>query len=122
MTGGIDREEKRRKGHASSTKTIDFKWRLGDKTVFASHKYPKESGGAQENQYQDLRAFVAEANHSLQPSQLFIAIADGEHYQRRDSEAQTSRLERLKQEANNSKGVYACSIDELPALLARLKG
>ena len=117
VNGGImTKEEIKNTGISTQTKTIDFQWSYKNKTFYASHKYTKESGGAQHLQYKDLEGFISEANKSGQKNIFFIAVADGKFYQTTETSSET-RLNKLKTEANNSKGVYACSINELKAVL-----
>ena len=114
----MDKKEKQGKGFNIETKTIDFQWDYKEKRFYASHKYTKESGGSQDNQYRDLESFIKKANQSTKTTEYFIAIADGEYYQqKKDSK---KKIDLLKDEANSNKGVYACSIDELPDLLQKI--
>ena len=107
----MSRAELARHGGRSGAKTVDFTWEVGKTRVYASHKYTKEEGGAQDNQYQDLQQFIKEARDSSLKSTVFIAIADGPYYKGR-------RLKNLKSLANG-RNVFALSIDELPGLLKK---
>lgn len=117
LIGGvvINEKEKTQRGFRSKTKTIDFKWRYAGKIFYASHKYTRQEGGNQDNQYDNLKAFIAEANESTKKDEYFIAIADGAYYQKK------RKINALKAEANKSKGVYACTTDELEQLLLDIK-
>ena len=65
------------KGH----KTIDFKIKLTNgKYIMAAHKYTKETGGAQDNQRNDLLNFAKNADQYTGNEYLFAAIGDGEYY------------------------------------------
>lgn len=72
------------------SKTIDFEWESCDSEAgeilyfFASHKYTKENGGAQDNQYNDIKNFMQLAKLNDKKNQIFIAICDGEYYQKRE--------------------------------------
>ena len=46
------------------SKSIDFSWNTKDYTIYASHKYTKDEGGHQTNQYEDLQNFITAANNS----------------------------------------------------------
>ena len=119
VSGGVMDKKEKQKGFNTETKTIDFQWEYKGSRFYASHKYTKESGGSQDNQYKNLESFIKEANQSTKTGEYFIAIADGEYYQKtRDGK---KKIDLLKEEANSSKGVYACSIDELPDLLQTIK-
>ena len=106
-------------GATAQAKTIDFFWKTGDLIVYASHKYTKSSGGAQDNQYKDLKDFISEANHSNLPKTIFLAIADGSYYSSKDSESGVSKLQRLKDLANR-RNVFALTIAELERFLGSL--
>jgi len=67
------------------SKSIDFKFiilPIGNRTkkitCYAMHKYTEQMGGAQDNQFQDLRLFLE--NSPIDREECFIAFADGEYY------------------------------------------
>ncbi len=109
--------QKRKDVHAAgashTAKTIDFIWKYKDKQIYASHKYTKESGGAQDNQYRDLQEFIRQANESNLPNTFFLALADGEYYSGRDRGTDTTKIERLRKLANRT-NVFAITTTELP--------
>lgn len=117
----VDGVPRRRGGEqgagASSAKTVDFWWRRDGLEYFAAHKYTKERGGAQDNQYRDILAFVEEANKSRVESHVFVAIADGEYYEFNEGKGKTKKIDVLKQKANKKRGVYAVRINELVRLM-----
>lgn len=96
-------------GGRTNAKTIDFEWKTGDKTIYVSHKYTRDEGGAQDNQYHDLQQFIREARDSTREDAVFIAIADGPYYEGR-------RITDLKNLANG-RNTFAITIDELDKLL-----
>ncbi len=98
------------------SKSIDFYWECGSKKFYAFHKYAKDSGGHQDNQYRDLQVFIGEANTSGIKDSYFLAIADGDYYSTNNGRARTTKIERLKQIANG-KNVFAMTSDELPKFL-----
>lgn len=106
------RKEVRAEGATARAKTIDFAWDLCGKKVYASHKYTKEGGGGQDNQYKDLQEFIREANESNRNDAYFLAIADGNYYSATDTNSKTTKLQHLKDIANR-RNVFALSIDEL---------
>lgn len=74
-------------------KSIDFEIRVGDKIVYATHKHTGSEGGAQDNQFNDVKQFILEVVHIKQSDlsdDYFVAILDGPYYQR------YNRLEELK--------------------------
>lgn len=100
-----------------NTKSVDFRFEYGKFTFFASHKYTKNEGGAQDNQYKDVQEFLREARDSTLANTVFLAICDGEYYQHKDSktgdEARLKRLQRL----TDRRSVFAINIDGLGEFL-----
>ena len=121
LLGGtvISRKDARIGGGVSRAKSIDFTWNSSVYKIYAAHKYTKNSGGAQDNQYRDLQVFIREANDSNLKNTVFLAIADGGYYQMNDSETGTTKLQRLKRLANKE-NVFAMPIDELESFLVEL--
>ena len=108
--------ELRKRGGATNAKSIDFKWNTRGHKVYATHKYTLEGGGAQDNQYEDLHAFIAEANKSTASSTIFIAIADGPYYDTRDGNRKATRIGALRQAAN-VRNVFAGRSADVPGIL-----
>ena len=102
----------------SNAKTIDFAFEYGAHQVYASHKYTEQSGGAQDNQYNDLQDFIRECRDNKNPHIIFIAIADGDYYNGTNGRAGTTRMENLK--GMCTKSVLVCTIYELEAKLQSL--
>ncbi|MCQ2570927.1 MAG: hypothetical protein MJ154_01620 [Candidatus Saccharibacteria bacterium] len=86
-----------RKGVCSHglTKSIDFYWEYGDCRYFAAHKHTTYEGGAQDNQFNDLQAFLENASKSTLANTFFIAIGDGEYYQKKYTESGVSYETRI---------------------------
>lgn len=61
-----------------STKSIDAIIEIGGVPHYATMKYTKDSGGAQDNQCADVRAFIDAANGC---NAQFIALLDGPYYE-----------------------------------------
>lgn len=112
----ITKGELHARGGSTSAKSLDFKWTTHNHTVYATHKYTLEVGGAQDNQYNDLHAFINEANQSRAPNTIFIAIADGPYYDTRDRLRRATRIEALRQAANG-KTVFAGRSADVPRIL-----
>lgn len=117
----IERKTFKSKGGTAQAKTIDFKWKYRGATFYASHKYTKEGGGAQDNQYKDLQAFIKDANPTTLANTYFIVIADGPYYNTRDAEMGKSRIDTLKSRAH-APAVHACTMGELEALMKKIVG
>lgn len=98
-------------------KTVDFSWMCDGIQFYAAHKYTKQDGGAQGNQYHDLQTFVRESVSNSDDNVHFIAIADGPFYQMQNGLAGTTRMERLRALASDSDSVHVCSLDEIETLL-----
>ena len=115
----MPKKELKKLGGHGTAKTIDFSWTTKGKKIYASHKYTRESGGAQDNQYEDLKEFIREANFSDLSDTFFVAIADGDYYKMKDSSAGITKLEYLNK-ISNQKNVFAMLISELEDWLAQL--
>jgi hypothetical protein len=115
----MPKKDLKKLGGHSTAKTIDFSWTMNGKKIYASHKYTKESGGAQDNQYADIKEFVDEANRSDLTNTFFVAIVDGDYYKKKDASAGTTKLEYLKR-ISNKRNVFAMPISELEDWLAKL--
>lgn len=105
----------------SEGKSIDFKWAYGRDghtfRVYATHKHTKEEGGSQDNQFQDVKLFLEAAQRCTDPSILFLAICDGEYYQR-PYDGESSRIASLQRDYGRRR-VRACTISTLPLVLAK---
>lgn len=94
------------------TKSIDFKWEYKGFTIYATHKYTKDSGGGQDNQYKDVVSFLEHAKQNINNKILFVAICDGKYYEGK-------RSEELKRMVMNTKCVVStisnlkCDLDSL---------
>lgn len=118
LVGGVPTDRRAVRGdRAGAAKTIDFSWACGEFEYYASHKYTKESGGAQDNQHNDLLAFIEEANKNCDPKRRFVAIADGEYYDPGGARGNVKKIDVLRQKADCRKGVYAVRINELVDLM-----
>ena len=109
--GNIVQSSERKDG---SSKSIDFRWKQGQYTVYATHKYTKDSGGAQDNQFADARKSLENFLHADDQSIIFLAIVDGAYYNNK----KMAELERVtRHEAPRS---YAVHIEEVPDLMKNL--
>lgn len=106
------RREVHGRGASATAKTIDFEWNYKGIRVLASHKYTKQSGGAQDNQYHDLQEFIRQANESNLQNTLFLALADGDYYNLADTGSRMTKLQRL-QDIANKRNVFALTTGDL---------
>jgi hypothetical protein len=106
-------------------KSIDFDIEtINNKHIYASHKYTKDSGGSQDNQYNDMLNFVKNANES-RTKEYFFAIIDGEYYNSNfvrivptsDQEEKTHKIYSIKPTNNN--GEYKLSKKQYLNILAK---
>ena len=116
----------------NDVKSIDFTFSVGDYNFYCSHKYIKAlNGGAQDNQYNDIRNFLRNCNGPTKSqirggkldellgkseedklnNDFFLAICDGPYF--------TSKLETLNNDFG-SDNVKAITIDELEDLLTEI--
>lgn len=65
----------------NDVKSIDFVFKIGDKNIYASHKYIKATnGGAQDNQYNDIRNFLRNCDKISSGNDYYLAICDGPYF------------------------------------------
>lgn len=98
------------------TKTIDFTWQIenisGQKyNCYAYHEFIKEAGGAQNNQFTNVKNTIKNANLGNE-SNLFFFICDGEYFT-------DLKFEQLKSIAE-SKNIYIMKIISLKKLLEKI--
>jgi hypothetical protein len=61
-------------------KAIDFYWENEDNIFYASHKYTRESGGAQDNQFREQKELLEKFRNNENENEYFFAICDGQYY------------------------------------------
>lgn len=63
------------------SKSLDFRWKTNSFTVYASHKYTGQSGGAQDNQFRNVKEFLYRFREGGEiESSILLAIVDGDYY------------------------------------------
>ena len=92
-------------------KSIDFSWKTNGKNVFASQKYINESGGGQDNQFNDVKNFLMNAQNSNK-DEFFIAIVDGKYFNQ-------SKMNYLKSFEDDN--IFVCSIHSLQEVLKKIE-
>ncbi|TPE56968.1 hypothetical protein FJO69_02550 [[Mycoplasma] falconis] len=65
-----------------SLKTIDMTWEYKNITFYASHKYTYDEGGAQDNQFEDVKRFLESVQKIINPNVFFVCLTDGLYYQK----------------------------------------
>lgn len=82
-----------------NVKSIDMSWnyKFKDKvlTFYITHKYTKENGGGQDNQYNDVKAYIKEASENIYDDVCFLSITDGIYYQKKDSSIKNKKMKRI---------------------------
>lgn len=112
-----------RKGDVNKglTKSIDFYWEYDDCVYYAAHKYTKDEGGAQDNQFNDLCNFLINASHSKSEKIYYLAIGDGDYYKHKYRDGNIyyqSRLEYMNNKFSSDNAI-ALSTDELEDFLIK---
>jgi predicted 3-demethylubiquinone-9 3-methyltransferase (glyoxalase superfamily) len=99
----------------NDVKSIDFTFNLvaNEKyNFYCSHKYIKAlNGGAQDNQYNDIRNFLRNCDKKSEGNNYFIAICDDPYF--------TSKIETLNNDFG-SNNVITLTIDELEDYLLNI--
>ncbi len=105
--------EKSQKTGISKAKSIDFAWEYGGRKFYGYHKYTREEGGSQDNQYTDVKGFVEESREYKKADAFFIAIMDGDFYSGKNGESGKTRTQTLKDMAGANSQVLVCDINQL---------
>lgn len=77
--------------------------------IFGHHR---DEGGAQDNQFSNVKRFLREAQACRDPNTLFLAICDGSYYQR-PHDGRPSRLQALAEDFPGQRNAV-CSLADLP--------
>lgn len=91
-------------------KSLDFMWAAGDTHIrcFASHKFTREAGGAQDHQRDELIRLLQMFQLSTNEKVAFFAICDGPYYNKQ-------MLSNLRQHVRRDPPYsFACPIGEVP--------
>jgi len=115
----MTKEQLQRKKIDSACKSIDFYWDYKGKKCYAYHKYAKEPGGHQDNQYNDLLQFIKVSSTVRGKDLVFFAIADGEYFNSNDGKVNKKRIEHLRDSAKK-KNVFGLTSEEIPKVLSQL--
>lgn len=105
-----------------TTKSIDFYWEYNNYKFYASHKYIKESGGAQDNQYNDIKHFIENANKNSESFVKFLAICDGDYFNLTDAKFKNEKITKLESlKRLTTRSVFALTIYEIKDFLKERK-
>ena len=92
------------------SKSLDFKVEIAGNTFLICHKYTRQEGGSQDNQYADVQALLLQAR-GCQKAHV-IAVCDGEYYNQ-------DRMKNLKKHFTTKK-VHVCKSEDLEDLIVNL--
>ena len=106
------------KQSTSNPKTIDFEWKIKTNTgkiifCYASHKYTKDNGGSQDNQYKDLKNFMENARQNKSDNKMFFAICDGQYYQTKNKTTGRTKIEELNMDYARENKLIAITIQNI---------
>lgn len=102
---------------AKDTKSIDFSWKIGERTFYATHKYTGISGGSQDNQYNDVQTFLKNARDCNDENVIFLAICDGDYYLKKDSSTgDATKIKRL-QRLTDRQTAFVVNINNIKSFL-----
>ena len=110
-TGGIITGKK-----PAGIKSLDFTWIAGDTGIvcFAAHKFTRESGGNQDNQFNELIRLLQAFKSCNDKKIALFAICDGPYY---DARTLSVLLQHVREEPPYS---FACPIDDVPENVKKL--
>ena len=109
----------------SQSKSIDFKWQVNSTPIFeiyATHKFTRNTGGSQDNQFNDLKSFAEHAKEyspKRDEFRRFLLLCDGPYYQL-PFEGFSSKIEYLNNFCAGNPYVIAMSTNLLPRFIASL--
>ncbi|MDR3243626.1 MAG: hypothetical protein LBT79_02630 [Elusimicrobiota bacterium] len=66
--------------HKKIGKALDFFWENGGKKFYASHKYTKDSGGAQDSQFNEQESLLRKFKGNTNNNEFLFIICDGAYY------------------------------------------
>ena len=115
----VTKKELKAKKLEAETKSIDFYWEYNNKKIYAYHKYAKEPGGHQDNQYEDLLKFIQACINIPEKNSVFLAIADGEYFNSIDGKVGKTRIQNLRDTGNNS-NVFGLTSEEIKDVFTKL--
>ena len=96
-------------------KSLDFRWRTGMRSVFAMHKYTKQGGGSQDNQFTDVMSTLAcWSAGAADESTVLLGIVDGDYYTGKKMGELRSRCRVVRPLS------FALPITQVPSCLASL--
>lgn len=104
----------------NTTKTIDFYFEITTKNnkqfnFYSSHKYTKDKGGSQDNQYNDLKKYLDNASKNKEDCNIFLAICDGQYY----NSNKNNKINEINKHYSNINNIFALNINQLNEFLIK---
>lgn len=116
VVGGKIKEEK----GTANIKSLDcyfcYEYRNKKLEFYTSNKYTKSSGGAQDNQFNDLQEFMKEARDVTDKNIFLMAVADGKYYQNKYDEF-NSRIDYFNERYKGTRVVALTSNEILETVI-----
>ena len=101
--------------HNPPGKSLDFRWFTGETACYAMHKYTKQSGGDQDNQFTEMRNLLESFIRCRDRHCILLIIVDGPYYTK-------EKLETLKHlTRSHPPKSYATPIGKVPDLLSEYR-
>ena len=97
---------------AKPSKSLDFRWRTGDTSCYAMHKFTRDSGGSQDSQFKEMRELLQQFLRCPDETCILLVIVDGPYY----DEARMANLRRYAR--SHAPRSYAVHIQDVPVALA----
>ena len=98
-------------GAQRPSKSIDFRWRTGGVTCYAAQKYTRESGGNQDNQFNEIQALLRNFLQRINNDVALFVLVDGPYY----NVARLAQLQALVRMQNPRS--YVASVNALQPIL-----
>jgi hypothetical protein len=92
-------------------KALDFYWENNGKMFYASHKYTKDSGGAQDHQFNEQAGLLRKFKENTNTNEYLFVICDGKYY----TENKINFLKDL-----TSKRSFVVSIDKVISVVEKI--
>lgn len=89
------------------SKSLDFKWGVGDTKCYAMHKYTKEGGGNQDSQFNEMIDILKKFHSCPHQDTILLVVVDGAYYtqERMEKLITHTRTHRPKSYATHIEGV-----------------
>ena len=100
-------------GETPPSKSLDFMWEKNGIIFYAMHKYTEQSGGSQDNQFNEMKKTLQNFQRASNPTKRLIIIVDGPYY----NDRRMRELENLTRTTPPQS--YAVHIEDVPAIVGK---